>query len=960
MQEEPEITRDARQYSGAALGEPAFVGRKRELDALGQKLGDARSGAGGLAALGGESGAGKTRLLDEFARASAETGAWVLRGYGRGMAAARPYQVLEGVVSAVATRAVSDEQFAGRLRARLRGYESAIVATMPRLAMSIGYDASDATTPEAYGEIRSRRALTVLLAVLGTADRPALVLLDDCQWADELTFDLLQRWPEHVTVSGEPVNVLIVAAYRTEDVASEHRLESMPGASQILLPMLAPEEMDALVASMASGVPEAARDVVERVSGGSPFMAAEVLRGMVETGVLVPLPRGWSIELERLADAQSSEKAARFLSGRFDQLSPSTLDLLSAGAVLGRQFELDPARELARQSLGDARAALAEASSRHMVWFDADAGHWTFMHDQLREGLLARLSEDERRDLHRIAATVLAVEHPDRVFELAYHFDAAGEPERALPYALEAAVSARGRYALEIATRYYRIAGRGVDPRDRATRLQISEGLGDVAMLRGDYVEAGEQLTAAAGMCEDDFGRAAIEGKLGELAFKRGDVDTSVTRLHNGLRLLGQRVPRTRFGYLWALMVQVFVQAGHTLAPRLFVGRRTLEGAERELLTVRLLSELSHAYWFRSGLVPCGWAHLREMNLAERYPTTPELAQAYSEHAPVMTMIPWYKRGVAYAQRSIEIRHELGDAWDEAQSRHFLGIVLYSSSRFEEALESCRLAVETLEHTGDQWEVNTAKWHIAFSLYRLGRLRDAVDMSREVHRAAVAIGDAQSSGISLGAWSKAIGGAIPEEPVRAALATLTNDVHTSAEVLQAEAIRQLAAGEPLAAVEALQRADQLVRHAGLRQEYVAPVTPWLATALRRAAAHAPDLSARERRRLARRARRAARRGRRIARSYRNNLPHALREKGLLAASAGHPRRARRALDKSMQIAEQQGASYEHAQSAVAMGNLAIAQGWPDGEAMLAQGTRVLAALAAELSPGVGEGTTLAL
>lgn len=926
---------------------PAFIGRQSELRALEQRFADARAGTGGLAALAGESGAGKTRLLDEFARGCAEEGAWALRGSGRGMAAERPYQVLAGVVSGVAARVVRDEEFAQRVRRRLEGYESATVATMPGLATAVGFDASDASGHEAYGEIRSRRALSELLAGLGTPDRPAVVLLDDCQWADELTLELLQRWPEHLAMSGEPVHVLIVAAYRSEEVGTEHRLNSMSGASQILLPMLTPEEVTALVASMASGVPEQAREVVGRVSGGSPFMAAEVLRGLVETGVLVAQGHGWRIEPERMADAQSSEKAARFLSGRFDQLSPSALELLSAGAVLGKQFELDLARELALQSLADAREALAEARSRHMVWFDADADQWTFMHDKLREGLLGRLSAEERRGLHRTAALSLAVEHPDRVFELAYHFDEAGEPERALPYALQAAVSARGRYALEIADRYYRIAGRGVDDDDRATRLQICEGLGDVAMLRGAYTEAGKQLTAAAEICEDSFGRAAIEAKLGELAFKRGDVDTSVAHLHDGLRLLNQRVPRARIGYLWALIVQVFVQALHTLAPGRFLGRRTLEGAERELLTVRLLSELAHAYWFRSGLVPCGWAHLRELNLAECYPTTPELAQAYSEHAPVATMIPWFKRGVAYARRSIEMRRELGDAWGEAQSRHFLGIVLYSSSRFEEALESLRPAVETLERTGDQWEVSTAKWHIAFSLYRLGRLREAVEMSREVHRAAVALGDAQASGISLGAWSKAAGGAIPAEPVRAALANLTSDVHTSAEVLQAEAIRELAAGDSLAAVEALQQADRLVRRAGLRQEYVAPVTPWLTTALRRAA-QSPEVAGSERRRRARRARRASRRARRLARFYRNNLPHVLREQGLLAADAGFSRRARRLLDQSMRVAEQQGARYEHAQSAVSMGELAVAQGWPDGNATLAEGTRMLAEHAVEL------------
>ena len=90
--------------------------------------------------------------------------------------------------------------------------------------------------------------------------------------------------------------------------------------------------------------------------------------------------------------------------------------------------------------------------------------------------------------------------------------------------------------------------------------------------------------------------------------------------------------------------------------------RQTTAAAEREFLAIRLYSRLAYVYWFCAGKVPCAWAHLREMNLAERYPPSLELAQAYSEHAPVMTMAPWYSRGLRYAQRSLAIRRELGDA----------------------------------------------------------------------------------------------------------------------------------------------------------------------------------------------------------------------------------------------------------------------------------------------------------
>ena len=84
------------------------------------------------------------------------------------------------------------------------------------------------------------------------------------------------------------------------------------------------------------------------------------------------------------------------------------------------------------------------------------------------------------------------------------------------------------------------------------------------------------------------------------------------------------------------------MQVLHTLLPRWFVGRRPLDhpDRERDLLAARLYSRLGHAYWFARGKIPTLWAALRVMNLAERYPPTLELAQAYSDHAPVMTSDP--------------------------------------------------------------------------------------------------------------------------------------------------------------------------------------------------------------------------------------------------------------------------------------------------------------------------------
>jgi diguanylate cyclase (GGDEF)-like protein/PAS domain S-box-containing protein len=255
--------------------------------------------------------------------------------------------------------------------------------------------------------------------------------------------------------------------------------------------------------------------------------------------------------------------------------------------------------------------------------------------------------------------------------------------------------------------------------------------------------------------------------------------------------------------------------------------------------------------------------------------------------------------------------------------------------------------VETLERAGDRSALSIASWHVALSLYRLGRLAEAVDASRTVYRAATALGDLQAQGIGLGAWAKASGGEIPVEPVRDALSALGSDVQTSAEVLQAEALRLLGLGEPAAAVQALEQADALVRRVGLRQEYVSSVLPWLATALRMQLAGTTELAPHRRRRIARRAHRAARRAVRLSSRYRNNLPHALRELGLMAGADGRPRRARHLLDRSLREAEQQGAAHEYARTLRARGEVGVALGWPEGEAELARGRWLLDPATAE-------------
>ena len=270
--------------------------------------------------------------------------------------------------------------------------------------------------------------------------------------------------------------------------------------------------------------------------------------------------------------------------GGIELLPRDTLELLTIGAVLGKEFDPSFAAKL---------LALSPASGGAWpFWTRPARGTWSG--SGRTEGVSSSSTTrsatpcwpGSRPNIAASCITALPTTcseaDPGRIFDLAYHFDAAGDHESALPYALQAAQQARAQHALD--SRREAIPHRPARRRlGRAvpTRYEIAEGLGDVLMLRGHYDEAAELFETALGLAEGTFAEAQIRGKLGELDFKRGDMASAAVAFEDALRLLGKRVPQSTplvrpFMLLW----EATVQALHTLFPSLFVGRRKRAAVE--------------------------------------------------------------------------------------------------------------------------------------------------------------------------------------------------------------------------------------------------------------------------------------------------------------------------------------------------------------------------------------------
>ncbi len=797
-------------------------------------------------------------------------------------------------------------------------------------------------------------ALVRFLDALGTADRPAVVLLDDGQWIDELTLKVLVRWYAGLE-QGCNVgrHVLIVVAFRSEEVGSESLLSGIRPVIQLQLHPFKMPDVRRLAESMAGPLPDEAVEIIDRLSRGSPFMASAVLRGLIESKSLIREPDGWRIDSVAVPDLQSPAPAAEFLSRRLDLLPERVTQLLSVGAILGREFNLRLAADLAGHPSAEAISALDEARSRHLLWVRPDGTTCVFVHDRIRTALLERVSSDERRRLHYQAALHRQQAQPDAHFDLAYHFDAAGKSDLALDHALKAAEEARRRHAMEIAEEQYRIAQRGSLQAAPAVRFRIAEGLGDVMMMRGCYDEAASLFEKAALLAEGHFAQATSLGKLGELAFKRGDIEKAIRCFEDALRLLGRRIPRTRPGLALAAGWEILVQLLHTVAPGWLVARARREPSGEELLSWRLFSRLAHGYWFARHRVHVLWAHLRGMNSAECYAPTLELAQLYSEHAPAMTLLSRNQRGIRYAQKSLKIRTELGDVWGQGQSLHCHSVVLYANGQFKEAIEKGREAVRLLQKTGDFWEVHTARNQLATALYRHGDLRAAVEETRVIHFSGRQLGDERAAAISLCVWSRATGGNLPRGSISTELQRGRKDADSAAQLLLAEGVALLHEERHEQAADSFERAIVAVRQAGVMNPYVSPNFAWHVTAIRRILENCSAYQPAQRVELVRRARRSARAALRMARRFPNDLPHVQREMALLAALMGRPRCARKWIDQSLRTAERQHAQYETALSLQTYGRLGALFGWREAGPLREQAEARLRQL--ELPPGGDEG-----
>lgn len=487
-----ELAPESKAHRESFLQAAAFVGRDYEYQCLADALKTAANGTSQLWLIGGEAGAGKSRLLDEVRTRALVDGFVVLQGQGveRG---GLPYQVWRDPARKLVLGTPMSDLTASVLK-----------ELVPDIGHLLGREIHDIPTLDA--KAHRDRLMAAILERLKAPSSPVLMILEDLHWANE-GLDLLKMLLP--TLQGMPV--IVVGSYRNDEKPTLP--DAFPTANLLTLERLTLEAVAALSTSMI-GAENATPELVERLTReteGNALFMVEVVRALAEeAGSLQDISR------KSLPDRILAGGMIAVLRRRLARVPAWALDTLKLAAVLGRVIDIPVLKAAGVQDIEAWLHACAEAAV-----LEPYSGEWRFSHDRLRETLLHNLTD--LSPLHEKASLALEAVYPDNLDyaeALAHHWRIAGNAEREGHYIVKAA-----EHLVAVSDDYERadrLIQRGLELNQPHIRAALMLWAGYGASKQGRFPEA---VTAFKSGLEADPSpdlKALILNRFGEVCLRLG------------------------------------------------------------------------------------------------------------------------------------------------------------------------------------------------------------------------------------------------------------------------------------------------------------------------------------------------------------------------------------------------------------------------------------------------------
>jgi len=685
-----------------------LYGRDKELSELLKAFERARKGAIELILVAGYSGIGKTRLINEIYKPIARENGYYTTGKSDQYSRNSPYTAI-GIALGNLIRqflAESTEDFQQRknkIQNALEENGQVLIDVIPELELLIGQQPPAMKLGLNESQQRFFKLFKNFLRAIASEDRPLAIFIDDLQWADSGSIELLYQ----LLISGEIKNTLIIGAYRDNEVSPSHPLMQMlqrfdkhsKQIKTLTLEELNSEQVNQLMADSLhqdTGQTLPITPLVMNKTRGNPFFINQFIQKLVDER-LIFFQAGsghWDWDAVRISSVDITDNVVDLLVKKIQTLSAETQNALRLASCVGSRFDLDTVATISEQDEGVVSAQLWEAvmedllnpighQSMHFndpLWKDLglsvggeQASSFRFQHDRIQQAAYSLIPDDEKKKTHlRIGRLLLkelsADELDEDLFNVLNHFNFSSElitdaQERTEIAKLDllAGERAKNSTSYQSALTYLR-AGMSLFQREENLSLYNDYLIArsECEYLCGNFEESEQMFNTAVASATTNLEKAEVLARKMQLYENTSRHTEAIRSALDGLKLLGIRLPEkpSQAGILAELLKAKFFLRNKSIDD--LKKNKDMKSPQWKLSMKIMVNLWGPAYLHNQNLLAL--AILRMVTISIRRGNSPESALAYAFYGFVScAQLKDFKTGYEFGKLGIWLNEKFDD-----------------------------------------------------------------------------------------------------------------------------------------------------------------------------------------------------------------------------------------------------------------------------------------------------------
>ncbi len=705
-----------------------LYGREAEIAELLSAFEGVAQGDTQVVLVSGHAGIGKTALVQEVQKLIVQQRAYFIMGKFDPYQPSVPYasltQAFGGLIRQILTE--SDQQvetWRERLEQALGRNAQIIIDAIPEVELVIGPQPPVSELPPTEAQNRFNFVVQNFVHTFATQEHPLVLFLDDMQWADRPSLNLVA----HLLAHADTKYLLVIGAYRESDVDPGHPLSLMLGEIEesgktiraLKLGSLSATYVDQLVADTLHSEIEPARPLAQQClekTAGNPFFLNQFLMALYEDEHLYFERKlgQWRWDLEAIQDLRITDNVLDLMAGKIRKLSEPTQLTLQLAACVGSAFDLDTLAEVSEKSPGEVVIDLQSAVKEGLILPPEEGGHfreitkqgrqsYCFLHDRVQQAAYSLIAEDLEKEIHlKIGRLMLEnspqIEQDEKLLDIVAHLNRGVELiisevefTQLARLNLLAGQRAKAAVAYEPALSYLR-AGTDILRVDRwGTQYELCYALhmelAECEYLSGNLDQAEMLFDIILNHAGTNLDKAKVYRIKLALYQNIGQSQQALDCGIEGLRLMGYRLPVAPSKI--AILVEI-------LRAKLLIGRRSaadlLELPEMSdpnimVVTDLLVSITPPAYFLNKDLFSL--AVLKMLNLSLRYGNTQGSSFAYTMYGFILgSVLGDFETGYEFGQMALELNERSNDMPSKCESyMTFGGFITHWRKHIRECYE---------------------------------------------------------------------------------------------------------------------------------------------------------------------------------------------------------------------------------------------------------------------------------